>query len=113
MKKIHYQTHLFCLVNEHTEIAQRPINGQLSALPQGGFKFEQTCPEKSQARNPRLYEGEYINIGRNKEGELLINFRRTKLRDKAINIATFSEGVYQELMRELPVIASLGLMGYE
>lgn len=105
IKKDFPQTDLTCLMQQDVEITQRPISGYLSRTQSGAVKFEQTVSrEKRYERNPHIFEGDYINIGRNKDGEIILNFRKIKDADSSFNPKLFCQGVYQELLRELPTI---------
>lgn len=44
------------------------IPGMLSDLGKGEALFEETIPRKRVIRNNRLYEGEYLNVVRRKDG---------------------------------------------
>ena len=97
-----------CLIQQNVEITQRPIRGNLYRTRKGVLKFEQTVStEKCYERNPHLFEGNYVNIGRNKEGEIVLNFRKFKDINNSFDPQSFCYGVYTELMRELPTIVNL------
>lgn len=107
VKKDFQQVDLVCLLQQDKTITRRPINGNLCLNGQGSLKFEQTvstgiCYE----RNPHLFEGNYVNIGRNKSGELIVNFRKIKEDESTFNVAEFCMGVYNELLNELPTIVN-------
>lgn len=105
IKKDFPQANLTCLMQQDSEVTQRPIPGYLSRSASGALKFEQTVStEKRYERNPHLFEGDYINIGRNKEGEIILNFRKIKESERDFNPRQFCMGVYNELLRELPTI---------
>lgn len=94
-----------CLMQQDADITQRPIRGNLYRTRKGMLKFEQTVStEKYYERNPHLFEGNYINISRNKEGEIVLNFRKLKYICNSFDPQSFCYGVYTELMRELPTI---------
>ena len=94
-----------CFMQQDVEITQRPVRGNLYRTPQGSLKFEQTISsEKCYERIPHLFEGKYINIGRNKEGRIILKFRKLKNIDVRFDTQEFCYGVYNELIRELPSI---------
>lgn len=104
IKKDFQEANITCLMQQGSELTQRPIPGFLSRTPHG-LKFEQTVShEKRYERNPHLFEGDYINIGRNKDGEIILNFRKIKEDESNFNPQQFCMGVYNELLRELPTI---------
>ena len=96
---------IVCFMQQDVEITQRPVRGNLYRTRQGSLKFEQTISaEKCYERNPHLFEGHYINIGRNKDGDIILNFRKLKNIDVRFDTQEFCYGVYSELIRELPSI---------
>lgn len=107
IKKDFPQANLTCLMQQDAEITKRPVHGCISRSASGAWRFEQTIStEKRYERNPHLFEGDYINIGRNKEGEIILTFRKIKDLEKDFNPRQFCMGVYNELLRELPAIVN-------
>jgi len=107
VNKEYQSIHLACLMQQDGEITQRPINGCLSRTAHGTLKFEQTISaEKRYERNPHLYEGDYVNIGRNKDGELIINMRKIKDSEDTLDPKAFADAVHEELLRVLPTIVN-------
>lgn len=44
------------------------ISGMLSPTADGNVLFQETLPRKRDIRNSRLYEGQYVNVVRRKDG---------------------------------------------
>lgn len=107
IKKVFNYINLDCIMPLGHEISNHPTSGNLYLTPEGTFKFEQTVSRaKCYERNPHLFEGEYINIGRSKDGDIIINFRKIRATDSAFNAQTFCKGVFNELLSELPSIVN-------
>lgn len=60
------------------------------------FEFHESLPESCR-RNPKVWCGPLLNVHKNRQGELIVNFRRTVLEEK-FDPCRYANEVYRELV---------------
>lgn len=79
------------------------ISGMLSPIANGDVLFQETLPRKRVIRNSRLYEGQYVNVVRRKDGlyyPFLKAFNPKEIADKN----DFAFRIYTEINEALNTI---------
>lgn len=59
------------------------------------FEFHEALPQSCD-RNPKLWTGQLLNVHKNKQGEMVVSFRRTVL-DARLDPYEFADEVFVEL----------------
>lgn len=102
---------LFLCVDLRTRLQNGSITlgegrkGMLTMTEEGEqFEFDEALPEK-QERNPKLWQGNRLNVHKNRHGELVVSFRRTLL-TQDLDPCHYADLVFLDLERAK---AELGL----
>lgn len=97
---------LDCYLQNKKEIDYNECHkGVITRNRKGGFRFEETVAQVREVeRNPHIFEGRHINVGRcQKDGSLTFNFKRVDTNAPGFNPDDFAFGVYCELTKVLTV----------
>ena len=100
MNKISFsQVQLNCYLQRATEINTNECHqGVISKDSSGLFRFEErVTPERGWDRNPKIYEGQIINITCQRDGRMKLNFKLLNTDAPGFKPSDFAYGVYAEL----------------
>lgn len=94
---------LDCYMQQATEFNYHECHkGIIRKYKDGNMRFEESCPViHTWERNPHLFEGEYINMARRKNGTLMFNFKNVKTNDPNFDSSKYAIDVYRELVNAL------------
>jgi len=97
---------LDCFMQQATEIKNRECHeGVISRDQEGNLRFEENAnPQRAWVRNPHIYEGQYINMARRKDGSLKFSFKRVDTNALDFAPSVYAARVFTELTNALQII---------
>lgn len=99
------QADLYLHMQEDTEIASGKLHsGIISTQEDGRYLFEETSPQTTHPRNPKLYDGKYVTLVRKRNGRYQPHLK-TLVVDDAFEPHTFAHQVYNELINALSYVS--------
>lgn len=80
--------------------------GVISKDRVGNIRFEENVDAtRSWERNPRIFEGRFVNMSRKKDGSLKFSFRRVNTDAMGFKASDYAFNVYSELINALQSIS--------
>lgn len=94
---------LNCYMQQATEFNNQECHkGVIGKDKDGNIRFEESSPAtRTWERNPRLFEGKYINMARRKNGSLMFIFKNVKTNEPTFDSSKYAIDVYRELVNAL------------
>lgn len=71
--------------------------GMLSMVNEDKFEFDEQLPQTCE-RNPKIWEGERINVHKNRKGEYVVNFKHLVM-TSSLDPANFADEVFIDVER--------------
>ena len=97
---------LDCFMQQATEIHNQECHeGVICKDATGQLRFEEKAdPHPTWERNPHIFEGQYINMARKKDGQLKFNFKKVKTDAPDFEASAYAFRVYSELINALQIL---------
>lgn len=100
-KKIFEKTTVTCLTQDKVAQLGSVIHGLAQITPEG-VTIQEEITQKRNPRNPKLFDGNYVSLSRNREGKYGLYLKSLR-EDTAIDV--YALGVYREILNALTSVA--------